>query len=77
MHMIVIGADPHKSQHTLAAVEAATAELLDDLTVAAKPKGHAELLRWGRSLGSERLWASSVSGRWRTAGTSRAPSSGF
>jgi transposase len=57
MHMIVIGADPHKSQHTLAAVEAATGELVDDLTVAAKPKGHAELLRWGRSLGPERLWA--------------------
>src|SRR6266542_2716543 len=57
MHMIVIGADPHKSQHTVAATEAATGELLDDLTVAARPKGHAELLRWGRALGPERLWA--------------------
>jgi transposase len=55
--MIVIGTDPHKSQHTAAATEAATGELLDDLTVAAKPKGHAELLRWGRSLGPDRLWA--------------------
>jgi transposase len=57
MHMIVIGADPHKSQHTAAAAEAATGELLDHLTVAAKPRGHAELLRWGRALGPERLWA--------------------
>lgn len=57
MHMIVIGADPHKSQHTVAATEAATGELLDDLMVAAKPKGHAELLRWARALGPERLWA--------------------
>jgi len=55
--MIVIGADPHKSQHTLAAVEAATGELLDDLTVTSKPKGHRELMRWGRAFGEERLWA--------------------
>src|ERR687888_2658235 len=55
--MIVIGTDPHKSQHTAAAAEAATGELLDDLTVSSKPKGHAELLRWGRALGPERIWA--------------------
>jgi transposase len=55
--MIVIGTDPHKSQHTAAATEAATGQLLDDLTVAAKPKGHAELLRWARALGPERVWA--------------------
>jgi transposase len=55
--MIVIGADPHKSQHTVAAVEAATGQLVGDLTVTSKPKGHRELMRWGRALGEERLWA--------------------
>ena len=55
--MIVIGTDPHKSQHTAAATEAATGERLGHLTVSSKPKGQAELLRWGRALGPERLWA--------------------
>lgn len=55
--MIVIGADPHKSQHTVAAVEATTGQLIGDLTASSKPTGLKQLLRWGRALGAERLWA--------------------
>ncbi len=55
--MIVIGPDPHKSQHTVAAVDAQTAELRGDLTVAAKRAGHERLLAWARELDPERVWA--------------------
>jgi transposase len=55
--MIVIGADPHKSQHTVAAVEATTGQLLGELTTSSKPSGLKALLRWGRTLGAERVWA--------------------
>ena len=55
--MIVIGVDPHKQSHTAAAVDGATAELHGELTVTARDEGHERLLRWGRSLGSTRLWA--------------------
>ena len=55
--VIVIGVDPHKQTHTAAALEAALGELLDERTVKARQQGHEQLLVWGRSLGSERLWA--------------------
>jgi transposase len=55
--MIVLGADTHKRSHTIAAVSAATGELLGDQTVAAGAKGAAVLLRWARDLGPERVWA--------------------
>ena len=55
--MIVIGADMHKRTHTLAAVVAATGELLDDKTAAVGGAGFRELLGWARGLGSERVWA--------------------
>jgi transposase len=55
--MIVIGADMHKRTHTLAAVVAATGELLDDKTAAVGGPGFRELLAWARGLGSERVWA--------------------
>jgi transposase len=57
MHMIVIGADPHKSTHTAAAVEALTGELRSSETVSAREAGHERLLAWGRGQGSERIWA--------------------
>jgi transposase len=57
MQMIVIGADPHKSEHTAAAVCRATGELRSSETVAASPAGHLALLEWGRELNSERVWA--------------------
>jgi transposase len=64
--MIVLGADTHKSSHTIAAVSAATGELMGEQTVQVGAKGFAALVVWARGLG-----------RWRTVGTSRARSSGF
>jgi transposase len=55
--MIVIGADPHKSSHTFAAVTAATGELQGSETVQAVAAGHERILAWGRALDSERIWA--------------------
>ena len=55
--MIVIGSDPHKRSYTCAAVVAATGERLGCETVEATGAGHERVLRWARSLGSERVWA--------------------
>lgn len=55
--MIVLGADMHKSSHTLAAVAAITGELLGDKTAQVGARGFRELLDWARALGSERVWA--------------------
>ena len=62
--MIVLGADTHKRSHTIAAVAAASGELLGEQTVASGAKGAAALLAWARRLGGERVWA------LRTAGMS-------
>src|SRR5215216_2064740 len=55
--MIVLGADMHKSAHTLAAVAAATGELMGEQTVQVGAKGFAALVVWARERGSERVWA--------------------
>src|SRR3954466_7501960 len=55
--MIVLGADTQKRSHTVAAVSAATGELLGERTVAVGIKGYAGLVIWARELGSERVWA--------------------
>ena len=55
--MIVIGIDPHKRTHTAVAVEAATGELVDELTVPARQGGHERLLEWSRALSGERRFA--------------------
>jgi transposase len=55
--MIVVGADPHKKAHTLAAVSAATGELLGEITVAAGEAGYRRLIVGGERLGAERVWA--------------------
>jgi transposase len=55
--MIVIGTDPHKRTHTAAALDAKTAEQLDELTVQARDAGHERLLGWARGLDDERVWA--------------------
>jgi hypothetical protein len=56
--MIVIGADdPHKSQHTLVAVDAGSGQLLGELSVSSKPKGLRCLLDWARALSAERVFA--------------------
>jgi transposase len=55
--MIVLGADMHKGSHTIAAVAAATGELLGDKTVDVGARGFAAVLDWARGLGGERVWA--------------------
>jgi transposase len=55
--MIVLGADTHKRSHTIAAVRAATGEVLADKTVPVGARGCAALLRWARALEAERVWA--------------------
>ena len=51
--MIVLGADAHKRSHTIAAVSAATGELVGEQTVQVGAKGFAALLSWARGLGGE------------------------
>jgi transposase len=55
--MMVLGIDPHKKSHTVAALEAATGELVAELTVAADRRGHARLIAWARRLTPERRFA--------------------
>jgi transposase len=55
--MIVLGADMHKSSHTIAAVAAGTGELVGDKTVEVGKRGFASMLAWARGLGAERVWA--------------------
>jgi hypothetical protein len=69
--MIVLGADMHKSSHTIAAVAAMTGEIVADKTVAVGARGFDQVLQWARVSGA------SGCGRSRTAGMCRAPSSAF
>ena len=55
--MIVLGADTHKRSHTIAAVVAATGELIGEQTVQVGGRGFDALLRWGRGLDDELVWA--------------------
>jgi len=55
--MIVLGADMHKSSHTVAAIAAATGEVRDDKTVAVGARGFDQVLQWARALGRDRVWA--------------------
>jgi transposase len=55
--MIVIGADTHKSTHTVVAVDAATGELRGDKTAVARRVGFGELLVWARARDTGRVWA--------------------
>src|SRR5918992_6238770 len=55
--MIVLGADTHKRSHTIAAVAAATGELLAEQTIQVGRRAFEGLLRWARSLDGERVWA--------------------
>ena len=55
--MIVIGTDTHKQSHTCGAVDAATARVRSERTATARSDGFGELLRWARTLDSERVWA--------------------
>jgi transposase len=55
--MIVLGADTHKRSHTIAAIAAATGELLGERTVPVGQRGFGALLQWARSVDDERVWA--------------------
>lgn len=55
--MIVIGADIHKSNHSLAAVDGASGQIASELEIRAGEAGHLQALRWARELGDERVWA--------------------
>jgi transposase len=55
--MIVLGADTHKSSHTIAAVETATGQVLGDKSIAVGSRGFAALVLWARGLDGERVWA--------------------
>src|SRR3954468_3190320 len=55
--MIVLGADMHKSSHTIASSMAATGEVLGAKTVAVGARGFDQVLQWARGLGRERVWA--------------------
>ena len=55
--MIVLGADMHKSTHTVAGIAAGTGEALGDKTIAVGRQGFDQVLQWGRALGSGRVWA--------------------
>ena len=55
--MIVLGADTHKRSHTIAAVAAATGELVGEKTVAVGARGFGALVIWARGLAGERVWA--------------------
>jgi len=55
--MMVLGIDPHKKSHTAVAVEAATGELVGELTVKADRRGRERLLAWARTLAPERRFA--------------------
>jgi transposase len=58
--MIVLGADTHKSSHSLAAVNGATGEVLADKTIQVGAGGFAALLIWARGLDGERVWGSRI-----------------
>jgi hypothetical protein len=45
--MIVLGADMHKSSHTIAAIAATTGEMLGDKTVSVGVRGFDHVLQWG------------------------------
>jgi transposase len=55
--MIVIGADTHKSTHTLAAVDAGTGRVVQTKTVSAERDGMLIAWRWAHGLDGERVWA--------------------
>jgi len=55
--MIVIGADTHKRNHALAAVQCATGVVVDELEITADMDGHLQALAWAQGLGAELVWA--------------------
>ena len=54
--MIVLGADTHKRSHTIAAVAAATGELLGEQT----DLGRSARVRWPVAVGAQPRWRAGV-----------------
>jgi hypothetical protein len=52
--MIVLGADMHKSSHTIAGIAATTSEMLGDKTVSVGVRGFDQVLQWARGLRRDR-----------------------
>jgi hypothetical protein len=46
-----------QEHHALAAVDAATGQLLGEREIAAREQGHLEVLRWAHGLGEDLVWA--------------------
>ena len=55
--MIVIGADTHKRNHMLVAVDGQTGAVRGELAIAASDAGALEALRFAAGLEQERVWA--------------------
>ena len=53
---MIIGVDPHKTNHTATAVDASTNTAVGSLRVDASVAGYRQLLRWARQFGEQR-WA--------------------
>jgi transposase len=51
--LITIGIDPHKGTHTAAAVDGATGQFLDELTVPATDDGAERLHAWAKALAED------------------------
>jgi transposase len=54
--MVLLGVDPHKSTHTVVAIDQAGRKL-GTLTVPARPAGQLRLAGWARRYGPDRCWA--------------------
>ena len=55
--MIVIGADTHKRNHTLVALDGMTGAVRGELQIAASDQGALEALRFAAGIEDERVWA--------------------
>ena len=55
--MIVIGADTHKRNHTLVALDGVTGAMRGELQIAASDQGALEALRFASRLDEQRVWA--------------------
>ena len=53
--MVTIGVDPHKQTHTAVAADSLGSQLAQR-TITARRDGFGQLLEWGRTLDTERVW---------------------
>jgi hypothetical protein len=63
--MIVLGTDTHKRSHTIAAVSAATGELLGEQMLSVGQRGFGALLQCARGLDDERVRGLRIAGMCR------------